>query len=96
MYTIYPSPGSYNDFCDRNPEIVDLFERLHHLGNELSMWRASSPDIDLRTGYTSLTIGEAKIRTDIKAAVGRGETVLRITVWPKVGDYEVPDVLLAA
>ena len=37
MYTIYPTPGSYDDFSERNPEILDRTERLHHLSIEMSM-----------------------------------------------------------
>lgn len=91
MFTIYPSPGSFNEFKDRNPEIVSPDEQLHHLAVELSMWRATSPDIDMRVA--SLNIGEARYRQDVEGAISRGETVLRLTEWPVVGGYEAPTIL---
>lgn len=94
MYTIYPTPGSFNDFSARNPEIVDRTERLHHLSLEMSMWRATSPDIDRRTA--TLTIGETAIRQGIDAELAKGGDVRVLRVWPKVGEYDVPAILAPA
>jgi hypothetical protein len=90
MYIIYPNPGSYNDFRERNPNIEPTL-RMDHISDEISMWRATSPDIDMRVA--TLNTGEASIRAEIADAVSRGETVLRLAEWPKVGDYEVPAIL---
>ena len=94
MYTIYPTPGSYDDFSDRNPEILDRTERLHHLSIEMSMWRATSPNINLRTA--TLTVGETAVLEAIKDDLASGGDVIVLTVWPKVGEYEVPAILAPA
>ena len=91
MHTIYPTPGSYNDFSARNPEILDRTDRLHHLSVEMSMWRATSPDINLRTA--SLTLGETAIRQGIDAVLAKGGDVRVLRAWPKVGEYDVPAIL---
>ena len=91
MYTVYPNPGSFINFCERNPGIQDRTDILHHLAEELSMWRATSPDIDLRRA--TLSLGEASLRNDINEAIGRGESVDRLADWPQVGEYEVPAIL---
>ena len=90
MHTIYPSPGSFNDFCGRNPDL-DPSSRIHHLANELSMWRATSPDIDMRVA--TLNIGEASVRQEVQSAIDRGEAVIRLVEWPSVGSYDVPVIL---
>jgi hypothetical protein len=89
MYTIYPNPGSYNDFKARNPEIVDHSERIRHISIETSMWRATSPDIDLTRA--TLSIGERAIRNQLSTI--SPEDIVVLDEWPKVGGYDVPAIL---
>ncbi|MCA9347182.1 hypothetical protein KC930_01215 [Candidatus Saccharibacteria bacterium] len=87
---IYPKPGSYNDFCERNPHITEMYERLHWMAQELSLWKCTGDDVDTRTA--SLNHIEAKYREDF-VKLGKAAT-RRLAEWPPVGEYEIPEDLV--
>lgn len=92
--TIYPWPSSHNEFCERNPEVVDLYEQLHAIAQEIVLWKATSPEVDLE--WADLDPAVLEHRKVVEQARNTGGTIVELAEWPRVGDYEVPDDLRLA
>lgn len=87
-YTIYPNPGSFNDFLERNPDFCDDQAQSLYT-QEISLFRATNPDIS----YSQISPNEMAFRLEVDMARAAGAEIIEAAIWPSVGDYEVPHIL---